>query len=73
MDPRRGVDAREDDFEQGEGGVEAVLRDVGPEGEGGAEVRVEDCPVDDCDEEGVGGYGAPEEVVEGLKGAREAV
>jgi len=50
-----------------------VLRDVGPEGEGAVELGVEDRPVDDGDEEGEGGYGAVEEVVQGLEGAGEAV
>jgi len=73
MDPRRRIYTREYYFEKSKRGVETVLGDVGPEGERGVEVRVEDYPIDDCDEEAVGGYCAPEEVVEGLEGPREAV
>lgn len=67
MDPRRRIGAREEDFEQGKGGVEPVLGDVEPggeavgepaDGDAGAE---DDAPVDDGDKEGVGGDGGVEE------------
>ena len=50
-----------------------MLRDVGPHCELAIEAVEEDCPVDDCDEEGVGRDCCVEEVVEGLEGAGEAV
>ena len=37
VDPWRGVDACEEEFEEREGGIEAVFRDVGPEREAGCE------------------------------------
>jgi len=73
MDPRRGIYPCERDFEDGEEGIERMLRSVGPYLKSGCEGRIQDRPVDNGDEEGEGGYGCEEEVVEGLEGAREAV
>lgn len=66
MDPGGGVDAGHGNFEEGEEGVHGVLRGVGPDVVGGLEAAEEDAPVDDGDEEGVGGDGGIVEVVEGL-------
>ncbi len=50
-----------------------MLGDVGPEREASGEGGVEDCPEDDGNQEGEGGYCGVEEVVEGLERAGEAV
>ena len=51
-----------------------MLRDVRPKPERRVEWSfVKNAPEDDGDEEGIGGYAGPEEVVEGLQGAGEAV
>ena len=42
VDPGRGIDSREEEFEEGEGGIETVLGEVGPQCEGGGEGGVED-------------------------------
>lgn len=70
--PWRAGGAGDYELEEGEEGVEGVLGEVGPAGVGGFEPGgVEDGPVDDCDEEGVGDYGGVEEGVERLEGAGE--
>ena len=55
VDEGRGIDACEQQFEEGEHAVQAVFGDVGPQREGcseAPEVWVEDAPIYDCDEEG---------------------
>lgn len=73
VDPGRGRGARDDDLEEGEGGVEGVLGGVGEGLEGGGEphARVDDAPVDGGDDEGVGGDGGVVEGVQGLQRAGE--
>lgn len=73
MNPRRWIDSREYDFEEGESGIHSVLGDVGPECESSGERGEEDDPVNYRDQEGVGGYAGVEEVVEGLEGSRKSV
>ena len=72
MYPGRAAGARDYELEEGEEGVEGVLGEVGPAGVGGGEPGgVEDGPVDDGDEEGVGDDCGVEEGVQGLEGAGE--
>lgn len=75
VDPGERLGARDDELEEGEEGVDSVLRDFlpGVEGLGVPGVLVEDGPVDDGDEEGVRHDGGIEERVESLEGPREAV
>ncbi|KAI9648092.1 glycerol transporter [Ciborinia camelliae] len=79
MDGWRGIGTREEDFEEGEGGVEAVFGDVGPGveaerkpacGDFGPE---DDAPVDQRDEDRVADDAAVVEGVQGLEGAWEFV
>jgi len=73
MHPRRRIYSREDDFEEGECGVEGMFADIGPP----VEVRVkgvkEDCPENNCDKDGEGCYRGVVEVVKGLEGSWETV
>lgn len=73
MDPGRRINSCSQDFKKREARVERVLRDIAPPFEFGIEVREQNRPEDNGDEEGVRCDGGIEEVVEGLKGAREAV
>ena len=75
MCPGSWVDAGHGQFEEGEEGVEAVLGGIDPNFVGASVGRsaVDEGPVYDCDNEGVCYDCAPEKVVEGLEGSREAV
>lgn len=73
MCPRLWINPREHNLKQAERGIEAMLRDIAPEGKGGGERGVEDGPVDDCHQERESGDCCVEEGVEGLERTREAV
>lgn len=73
VDPGCRIRARHEDLEQSESRVEAMLREVAPRPipgrEPSATVRVQDAPVDDGHEEGIGGDRG---VVKGVKGLQRA-
>lgn len=75
MYPQRRGGARNDDFKKRKDAVERVFGGVAPRvvGDGEPHARVNQPPVDGCDDKRVGGDGGVEEGVEGLEGARETV
>ena len=67
VDPWCRVNSCEDQFEEGECTVQAVLRDVGPEAECGCErFGVENAPVDDRYKERICDDARPEQVMKCL-------